>query len=99
MQVDGNLVLYRTSDNKALWSTGTRGTIANVVCMTANGDLILYLNGGGGIWASKTIGYTGAILLVKNDGNLVVSAETDVGEMTVWQTDTQGPCIGKNTYQ
>jgi hypothetical protein len=99
MQVDGNLVLYRTSDNKALWSTGTKGKNTDVACMNSDGNLVVYVRNGGGIWFSKTNGYTGAILLVKNDGNLVVSAETAVGESIVWQTDTQGPCTGKDTYQ
>jgi hypothetical protein len=58
---------------------------------------------GGGIWSSNTGGQIGASLTLEDSGNLVVSTETDDGEskitVSVWQTYTKVPCIGKNNLQ
>jgi hypothetical protein len=99
MQFDQDLVLYRVSDKKVLWSAGTKDKNTDVVCMNSDGNLVIYVKGGGGIWTSKTNGLTGASLTLKNDGNLVVSTDPTNSANIGWQTDTQYPCTGKVIYQ
>src|SRR5437764_2463740 len=72
MQGDGNLVLYRTDDGKALWASGTGGTPASYTIMQGDGNLVVYDSGGTPFWASSTDGNPGAFLVVQDDGNLVV---------------------------
>jgi hypothetical protein len=72
MQTDGNLVLYRNSDGKALWASNTSGHPGAYATMQSDGNLVVYKPGGGALWATGTNGHTGAYALVQNDGNLVV---------------------------
>src|SRR3989338_6247400 len=69
LQGDGNLVLYRLSNNSVLWATNTN--TGNELDMQGDGNLVLYNSGGGVSWASNTSG-NGATLELQNDGNLVI---------------------------
>jgi hypothetical protein len=72
MQSDGNLVLYRNSDNKALWASNTANKPVNRVVMQNDGNLVCYDAGGRAYWATGTDGHPGARLALQTDGNLVV---------------------------
>jgi hypothetical protein len=77
VQPDGNVVLYRKRDGKAIWSTGTYGHPGAYAYMQSDGNLVVYKSGGGpttggALWSSRTYGHTGAYALLQNDGNFVV---------------------------
>ncbi|MBW5485289.1 hypothetical protein [Streptomyces bambusae] len=74
-QKDNNLVMYRKSDGKAIWSSGTYGNRnALTLEMEDNGDLTLHENGQYQTvrWRTGTGGNTGAYALLQDDGNFVV---------------------------
>jgi hypothetical protein len=72
MQNDGNLVVYRNSDNRALWATGTQGSDVHRAVMQTDGNLVLYHVNNAPAWASNTAGKPGSFLVMQNDGNLVI---------------------------
>ena len=41
-QKDGNFVLYRTSNNQALWASGTNGSGSVKAVMQYDGNLVVY---------------------------------------------------------
>jgi hypothetical protein len=82
MQADGNLVLYRNSDRKPLWATGTTGGSRAV--MQGDGNLVVYTSFGVAVWASNTAGNDGAIVQLQNDGNLVIYK----GPTPIWASGT-----------
>ena len=55
MQDDGNLVLYRLSDHKALWASNTAGKAVSKAIMQQDGNFVIY-GFPGAIWASNTAG-------------------------------------------
>src|SRR5262249_8401136 len=77
---DGNLVLYRTRDNTAVWAADTAGSTGNpkTVTMQADGNLVVYLAGradpAGSVFSTQTSGRDGQgiCLKVQDDGNLVL---------------------------
>lgn len=84
MQGDGNLVLYRKSDGKALWATGTNGKGAMRAIMQSDGNLVLYTSANAAVWASNTVGNPGSFLQLQTDGNLVIYK----GTTPLWDTQT-----------
>lgn len=93
MQADGNLVLYRSDQEQALWSTGTDGWdqgglgdwLDGPVILQDDGNLVHYDVEGRARWASKTVG-VGRVLRLQDDGNLVLygaSGPTDFRSDTV----------------
>jgi hypothetical protein len=80
MQSDGNLVLYRMSDSKPVWRTGTQEKGAKRLVMQSDGNLVLYTDSGKAVWASGTVGKTGSVLGLQDDGNLVIYQ----GKTPVW---------------
>ncbi|OQV20712.1 hypothetical protein BV898_05295 [Hypsibius exemplaris] len=89
LQEDGNLVLYRTADQSALWATNTDGQAAREVVMQADGNLVLYDVNGSPLWASDTYGKDGAQLKIQDDGNLCLYRH---GTECVWASQTHGRC-------
>jgi hypothetical protein len=86
-QADGNLVLYRTSNNAALWASKTRGYSLGVVVMQADGNLVNYSAPFNGVnWAAGTNNHAGSRLLVQNDGNAVIY---DKNNKAIWATKTR----------
>ncbi|MFJ5026604.1 hypothetical protein ACIQB5_00655 [Streptomyces sp. NPDC088560] len=76
MQPDGNLVLYRKRDGKAIWSTGTSGHSGAYAYMQADGNLVVYSSTGTALWSTHTYGHSGAYAVMQNDGNVVVYTAT-----------------------
>ncbi len=77
VQPDGNVVMYRKRDGKAVWSTGTYGHSGAYVYMQSDGNLVVYTSSGGpgiggALWSTHTNGHTGAYAIMQNDGNFVV---------------------------
>ena len=72
MQNDGNLVIYRTSDNRALWATGTQQSDVQRAVMQTDGNFVLYHVNNAPAWASNTAGSPGSYIIMQTDGNLVI---------------------------
>ena len=69
LQNDGNLVLY--GPTALLWATGTVGR-GNAIALQRDGNVVLYDSNWKPIWATNTVGNSGAFLALQTDGNLVV---------------------------
>jgi hypothetical protein len=92
MQKDGNLVLYDAANGKALWSSDTAGSGAQIAKLGTDGNLQV-LNGDHAVWSSNTTGPNIESLTPQDDGNLVINANTaTVGkppkETSVWSSKT-----------
>ncbi|WP_329133692.1 hypothetical protein OG552_16695 [Streptomyces sp. NBC_01476] len=95
MQADGNFVMYRKRDGKAIWSTGTYGHAGAYADMQSDGNLVVYGPGGGpstggALWSTGTYGHAGAYADMQDDGNLVVyraGGGTSTGG-ALWSTGT-----------
>src|SRR4029453_6835644 len=85
MQADGNLVLYRADDGRALWGSGTAGQPVNRAVLQADGNLVARAADGRVCWASDTAGNAGAQLVLQDDGNLVLYA---AGGGPLWSSKT-----------
>lgn len=84
-QTDGNLVLYRNTDGRALWDTRPRGLAGHVI-MQSDGNLVMYDSRVvPAVWDSGTYESPGAFLRVQNDGNVVIWR---AGGTQAWATNT-----------
>jgi hypothetical protein len=72
MQSDGNLVIYRTSDGRALWGSNTAQSDVHRAVMQGDGNFVLYHVNNAPAWASNTAGAPGSFIVMQNDGNLVI---------------------------
>src|SRR5260370_20885414 len=89
MQGDGNLVLYRTDNGAALWSTGTWGTPVTYAVLQTDGNFVCYDAAGKAYWASNTaVAATIAThsVVLQDDGNLDIS-DTTTGAV-LWTSNT-----------
>lgn len=71
LQADYNLVLYKTSNNQALWASNTQGMYGiQSVDFQSNGNIVLY--GGPGVWwdAKVMTSSTNFYWVLQDDGNL-----------------------------
>ena len=88
MQLDGNLVLYRLSDYKAIWYSNTANSGAHRAIMQYDGNFVVYAANNVAKWSSQTYGRSANYLMVQDDGNLVIYS---VGANTVqWASNTAG---------
>ncbi len=73
-QKDGNLVLYRNADDKALWSSGTYDTPAYECAMQDDGNFVVYTAPGNAVWSSETYGSErkNSKVILHDDGNLAI---------------------------
>lgn len=97
MQGDGNLVLYRSDNARALWATGTWGRPVNHAIMQVDGNFVCYDAGGRAYWATGTDGHPGAYVTLQTDGNLVVYTPSNV---PLWASNTVqnwGTSVGAGT--
>lgn len=98
MQPDGNLVLTNTSTSKVTWSSGSygKGTPPYTFTYQTDGNCVIYDSGKSAIWSTGTNGKTSTILVLQNDGNLVLyngtpnnlSSDNSVSGNSVWSTGT-----------
>ncbi len=89
-QTDGNLVLYRTSSNVALWASNTERTSVRNAIMRTDGNLVVYNASGSAVWASNTNGSSGSWLIAQDDGNVVIYRPN--GGPAIWATNTVRSC-------
>ncbi|MGW4381913.1 glycoside hydrolase domain-containing protein [Kitasatospora sp. NPDC004531] len=94
MQDDGNLVLYRRSDNSVLWTSYTYNNPGAYLFMQPDGNLVIYKAGTttGALWQSSSYNNPGAYGLLQDDGNFVVYRQGG-GPATggpLWATSTYG---------
>jgi hypothetical protein len=77
LQPDGNLVLYRISNDyqngKALWASNTQGKPMTQVTMQTDGNFVGRGPDGKVYWRTVTYGHPGAFLVLRADGNLLVT--------------------------
>ena len=98
MQLDGNLVIYRRSDWKALWYTDTwkknsDSMTGSYATLQTDGNFVVYGFGNGyrktALWASHTKGLGENYLKMQDDGNLVIYTKgTNVPQ---WSSGTNQP--------
>jgi len=64
---------------KVIWASATNAPVGPVRCnMQTDGNLVLYDNDGGAVWASGTNGNPGAFLRCQDDGSLVILGSNGV---------------------
>lgn len=85
MQGDGNLVLYRTDNGKALWSSNTWNKPVNQAVMQGDGNLVCYGPDGQAYWSTGTSGQPGAWAILQDDGNFVLYG---LGGSPLWASNT-----------
>lgn len=83
LQADGNLVIY--TPNRAIWATGTNGTVPDRLVQQGDGNLVLYDASSRAIWSSRTNGTGANKLFLQGDGNLVQYADNG----PKWATNTR----------
>jgi hypothetical protein len=69
-QSDSNLILYDLKEGKPLWTPGLLSIHRTL--MQSDGNLVSYGQDGKALWASGTDGNQGAILVLQDDGNLLI---------------------------
>jgi len=84
-QADGNCVLYRNTDHRALWASDTYKTPEGITIMQADGNLVTYDRFHKAVFSSGTWRYPGSYLEMQDDGNLVIYTPA---RRPVWATDT-----------
>ena len=94
MQNDGNLVLYRNSDNIVAWATNTSGTSTNIATMQTDGNFVTYKPFKIPTWASQTSGKSNSKIVLQDDGNLVIYQNST---SPIWASNTTMDCYTKPT--
>ncbi|NEP71365.1 MULTISPECIES: hypothetical protein [Okeania] len=78
---------FYNPSRQSVWATNTHDQGARVLAMQADGNLVIYADGGRVLWASNTHGNPGAFLAIQQDGNVVVYTNRGV---PLWSTGTNG---------
>jgi hypothetical protein len=86
MQTDGNLVLYDEA-GRARWASNTVGR-GDHATFQSDGNFVVYTSSGVPLWASNTWGHPFAVLMVQEDGNVVIYPNA------AWATNTVCGCVG-----
>lgn len=97
-QTDGNLVVRRQSDQKALWASGSNGDGGTRLTLQSDGNLVLSASGGAVVWSTGTSNAAANRLTMQGDGNLVLY---DTSGRPFWATntvDTPPPTTGGVSY-
>ncbi|MCU0665050.1 MAG: hypothetical protein MUC50_22345 [Myxococcota bacterium] len=87
LQGDGNLVLRRMSDKKALWSSGTSGKSVARFKFQGDANLVLQTSSGAAVWSTKTAGSGATKLYLHSAGQLVLYKNSTV----VWSVNGAPP--------
>ena len=90
MQEDGNLVIYRESNGKALWNSKTARSCTDRACMQGDGNFVTYDCHNKATWSSKTPKNEGSSVVMQNDGNLVMYAWNS--PRALWSSKTVTHC-------
>lgn len=69
---NGNLVVYRQRDNRAIWESNTFGSGGHRACMQSDGNFVIYTAGNGVVFETRTSGNHGSNAHIQNDGNFVI---------------------------
>ena len=85
-QQDGNLVLYRQSDRRAIWASNTANMAVMFCVFQSDGNLVLYTTNHQPRWSSNTFGRN--YLRVQDDGNVVIYKW--LFNTPLWATGTHG---------
>lgn len=86
-QADGNLVLYQTSDGKALWATLPTDAQTcpawRFYVQGDDGNIVVYQSEGNPVWSSNVYGqqYAGSNLVLSETGNFEVHKD----DQTIWR--------------
>jgi hypothetical protein len=72
LRSDGNLVLYRTHFDRALWASNTNQKPIDRTLMQPDGNLVALSIQGVSYWETGTSGHPGASVVLQDDGNLVI---------------------------
>jgi len=83
LQGDGNLVLYQTSPNQAIWATGTEGKSSQFAAMQGDGNFVIYDNSGNALWSTGTDGNNNAFLTVLDQGCVNINCQ----DYVIWQSE------------
>jgi len=86
LQPDGNLVIYRTRDQHAVWSSNTQNKPVTECVMQDDGNLVLYDQFKTPHWSSNTHGNQGAEFKLQDDGNGCIYSQG----RCIWATQTYG---------
>lgn len=90
LQMDGNFVIYKYPENKALWTSKTygKGVAPYILKLQNDGNLVVYDGRNSVIWASGTNGKGQAPykLVMLDDGNLSLR---DSKELIFWGSWTK----------
>lgn len=83
---NGNLVLRRTADNKVLWHTPIRATQGRGMVLNhqADGNLIVQDKNDRPLWTTRTSGHKGTVLVVQDNGRLVLSKGMGKDRRVLW---------------
>ncbi|MGW4698598.1 hypothetical protein ACWEO1_40245, partial [Kitasatospora cineracea] len=91
MEWNGDLVLYRLSDNSVMWHSNTAGNPNAFLKIQNDGNVLVYkADGTTSLWSTGTFWSGGAYFKAQDDGNLVVY-KADGGEgigNAIWATNT-----------
>ncbi len=71
-QDDGNLVLYDQRSGAVTWASNTDGTTAGRAALQRDGRFVVYDAEGTPRWTSGSRAGSGAVLVLQDDGNVVV---------------------------
>lgn len=99
MQGDGNLVLYRTQDQAALWHANSHGNPGAVAVMQGDGNLVVYSKTGTALFNTGTHNHPGSTLQLLSNGNLVVKGPDNA---VLWESKTTAqpkPSYSTPSYQ
>ena len=94
LQHDGNLVLYDTDGPVALWDSRTVGRSDRTLVMQPDGNLVLYelpVTPFDVLWHSRTYGWPGAFLTVRDDGTVTIG---DSDGRVLWTAGASTPDVG-----
>ncbi|KAG5675409.1 hypothetical protein PVAND_005317 [Polypedilum vanderplanki] len=89
LQGDGNLVLYRDSDNQAIWSSGTFLTKSSMACIQEDGDFAILDKSGKVLWNAGIRNNKNSQIILQDDGNLVAY---DNSHKALWASNTVTNC-------
>lgn len=89
MQEDGNLVLYKKSDQSAIWSTNTYLTCSQNACYQSDGNFIVSNCEKKATWAAGSFA-GGNYIELQDDGNIVNYAKDPL--RAIWASNSVTNC-------